>query len=78
MAEAARIEVEAHHHRVVIGRDGDPRLVEHHPVVFEVVADLQHRRVLEQRLQPVEHEVERQLARSRPDSRSPPTWPTGM
>ena len=45
------------------GRDGDPRLGEHHPVIFEVVADLEHRRVLEQRLQSFQHQRVGQLAR---------------
>ena len=52
VAEALpRVEVEAHDHRVVDRRDVDPRLVEHHPVVLEIVPDLEHRRVLQQRLQ---------------------------
>jgi hypothetical protein len=55
------IEVEAHHHRVVDGRDVDPRLVEHHPVIFEIVADLEDCRILQQRTQLREDEVGRQL-----------------
>ena len=51
------VEVEAHHHRVVVRRDVDARLVEHHPVILEVVPDLQDRRVLEQRLQPRQHQL---------------------
>ena len=57
------IEVEAHHQRIVIGRDVDAGLLEHHPVIFEVVPDLEHRRVLEQRLQPVKDELQRKLVR---------------
>ena len=49
--EPAGVEVEAHHQSVVIGRDADAALVQHHPVELEVVADLEHRRILEQRLQ---------------------------
>ena len=64
VAEAPpRIEIEAHQHRVVVGRDVDAGLVEHHPVVLEVVPDLEHRRIFEQRLQPVEHELQRKLVR---------------
>ena len=61
----AGVEVEAHHQRVVIGRDVDPRLGEHHPVIFEVVGDLQHRRILEQRLQLAQHQLGRKLLRAR-------------
>ena len=38
-----------------------PCLGEHHPVIFEVVGDLQHRRILEQRLQLRQHRVLGQL-----------------
>ena len=59
--EPAGVEVEAHHQRVVIGPDADAAAVEDHPVELEIVADLEDRRILEQRLQPFEHERGRQL-----------------
>src|SRR3546814_2294761 len=49
--ESARVEVEAHYQRVVIRRDVDAAPVENHPVEFEIVADLEDRLILEQRLQ---------------------------
>ncbi len=55
------VEVEAHQHRVVDRRDVDPGLVEHHPVIFEIMPDLEDRRVFEQRLQPFEHKRLRKL-----------------
>jgi hypothetical protein len=55
VAVQAGIEIEAHHDRVVIGRDVDPAAPQHDHVVFEIVPDLEHRRVLEQRLQLRQH-----------------------
>ena len=54
MAVQPGIEIEAHHDRVVIGRDANAGAAEHDHVVFEVMADLEHRRVFQQRLQPGE------------------------
>ena len=51
VAEAPGVEVEAHHHRIVDRRGRDGFLGEHGQVIFEIVTDLEHRRVLEQRLQ---------------------------
>src|SRR3546814_12256577 len=48
---SARVEVEAHYQRFVIRRDVDAAPVENHPVEFEIVADLEDRLILEQRLQ---------------------------
>jgi hypothetical protein len=39
--EAARIQIEAHHERVVIGRYLDPAPIEQHPVELQIVPDLQ-------------------------------------
>ncbi len=62
MAEApAGVEIEAHHHRVVDRRDIDAELVEHHPVIFEVVADLEHRRSSSSGFSFAEHQLHRQL-----------------
>ena len=60
--EAAGVEVEAHHQRVVIGRDRNAAPVQDHPVELEIVADLQDRRVFEQRLQPLQHQGRRRAA----------------
>ena len=51
MAVQARIEIEAHHDRVVERRDVQPTPAQHDHVVFEIVADLQDARILEQGLQ---------------------------
>ena len=55
----ARLQIESEKNGVVVGPDGDPlqpgtmcRPFKHIHVVFEVVADLQHRIVGEQRAQP--------------------------
>ena len=55
--EAAGIEVEAHHQRVVIGRDADAAAIQDDPVELEVVPDLQDRLVFQQRLELAEHEL---------------------
>ena len=75
---AARIEVEAHQHRVVVGRDVDACLGEHHPVVLEVMPDLEDRRVLQQRLQPRRAPAAAAAGSALREKRSPPPWPTGM
>ncbi len=51
VAVQARIEIEAHDDGVVIGRDINPQLSQDDEVVFEVVPDLEHGGILEQRLQ---------------------------
>jgi hypothetical protein len=61
MVGPAGVEVEAHHQRVVIGGNVNPRMGEHRPVIFKVVGDLQHRRILEQRLEPAQHQFRRKL-----------------
>ncbi len=57
----ARVEREAHHQRVVIGRDGDAVLGEHADVIFQVMADLQHRFIGKKRMQPADRIGERYL-----------------
>ncbi len=63
MAVQARIEVEAQDDRVVMRRDGDAALAQHDHVELEVLADLQDRRVLAQRLDPLERFGDRNLHR---------------
>ena len=70
------VEIEAHHHRVVDRRQVDAGLVEHHPVIFEVVPDFQHRRVFEEGFELAQHQVGRELVRSF-RNKSAPLWPTG-
>ena len=48
----ARVEREAHQQRVVIGRDADAMLRQHADIIFQIMPDLQHRVVGEQRADP--------------------------
>ena len=57
-----------HQHGVVIGREADAIAAHHHEVVFDILADLQHAAVFEQRLEAgngVLHRQLRDLARAR-------------
>ena len=56
VAVQAGVEIEAHQDRVVMWRDVDAEPPEHDHVVFEVVPDLEHRRILEQRLELLERD----------------------
>ena len=47
----ARFQVETHDDRIVIGRDLDPVAAQHRYVIFEVLADLEHRVIFQQRLE---------------------------
>ena len=58
-----RVEREADQQRIVIGRDGQAVLREHADVIFEIVADLQHRIVGEQSAEPRERVLHRNLVR---------------
>ncbi|GJE46912.1 hypothetical protein AEGHOMDF_6121 [Methylobacterium soli] len=58
----AGIEHVGDQHGVVEGRHRDPVAREHEPVVFEVLADLEHARILEERLQQRQRLVEGDLA----------------
>ena len=51
MAMQAGVEVEAHHQRVVKRRDPDIMLGQHAHVIFQILPDLEHRIILEQRFQ---------------------------
>ncbi len=61
VAVLAGVEHEGQQHRVVDRPDRDAVPLEHAHVVLDVLADLEHARVLEQRLQPVDHGLEREL-----------------
>ena len=51
MAVETRVEVEAHHQRIVKRRDPDIMLRQHPHVIFQILPDLEHRVILKQRLQ---------------------------
>ncbi len=59
----ARVEVEGHHERVVQWSDDHAMTNEHGQVIFEIVPDLEHAGVLQQRLQSPADLLERQLVR---------------
>ncbi len=61
VAALADVERVRHQHGVVEGGDADAVLGEHIEIVFQVLPDLQDRRVLEQRLQKVERLAQRNL-----------------
>ena len=63
MAVLAAVEHEGEQHRVVDRADLDAVALQHGDVVLDVLADLQHARVLEQRLQLLDRLLERNLAR---------------
>ena len=66
MAVAARIQHVGHQHRVVDVDDVDARLAQHFEVVFHVLRDLQDAAILQQRLQPRQHDFASQLALREP------------
>ena len=59
----AGVEHEGQQHGVVDRADLDAVAAQHAHVVLDVLADLQHRGVFQQRLQLVDHRLERELAR---------------
>jgi hypothetical protein len=61
VAVLAAVEHEGQQHRVVDRRDPDAVLLEHVEVVLDVVADLEHARVLEQGPELLDHGLEREL-----------------
>ena len=62
MADVARFQHVGHQHRVVDRGDGDAVALQHLDVIFEVLAHLEDRRVLEERLQHGDGFGERDLA----------------
>ena len=61
MAVLAGVERVGHQHRIVERGDLDAVARKHEIVEFEILADLQHRRVFQQRLQPREAVLDRNL-----------------
>src|SRR3546814_18097891 len=63
VAVLSRIKVKAHDHCVIERRDVEVQTAQNAEVIFDVVADLQHAVVAEQRLESGYDEVKRQLLR---------------
>ena len=70
MLQRARVERVGHQHRVVDRRHLDAVARKHQPVVLDVLADLQHRRIFERRLQRFERRVERDLVLLQPAAKN--------
>jgi hypothetical protein len=77
MPAQAGVEVVAQQHGVVGRSHVDAHAAQHDEIIFEVLADLQHRGVAEQRPQPIEHQLAVELLR-RSDSSPSPTCAIGM